>query len=1002
MIFISVLSLKGQTPWASYVEIWPTTPDGLYLVEDWACDELEEFISKVSDSENRTRVSPEESRVLAECIDEHWDSEYAKFSDGFVPCKDINGHSLGETRSSFYFNLVSKPWMSTYHVDSATSATTFSKVSPFFFKPKELFMRTDSVYELLEDHVQYVAADLKNQAFCSTLGIRESVDVETLLGEMTQWSCTAGTGSEGDQENVFTTSVGHMNKVYSFLFERLHQNAADKERVQDAFHKNTLIFIPDCSTKPLENRKFPGRFYKKKEVCWSDPTGVSAKLFNEHGRKRSRHLLEEHYSKIQWSLSAFFIDVLNVDETPNMDEYIEMASFVSEVAGFPTPSSMDDMFKIFSILGSKCVARGRNDSIRVELEIDQKMSLYLKQRLEKEERLIFPSFEKWVALSAKPLVPDDKSLQKIFQREKEVHFLNLDSFSRSPKSQLPVRMADKVRREMQKDVFLFLRCCMIDNLSECVEKQFTPDIVQYQCVPLQKYFNRMVPSVQRFLYCKMQELYSDLKKKGFAQKLSNMKFATVNSLETVYSLRTHPGVVIPVTEKSGVEVVSSSYCFYVVQQHQKNLEVINAEMAKLFLVGQKTSSEFRNFLLAVGNYRGDNLEHFLEEQQGLDPLPEGEYQWFVPPPEEHDVVEVEERPSTVFPNLSHADRTHSTDDNELHSWPPKSSPQFAKVRRSQETSSTVDTLKMWPPPAPPASAKVDTHGEQKQIQGNPLQQGNSTTKRLAETERMNIECEHPCQVASEAKAIGITVDDQMKKTEINPIGAVMASETCNISSVVAPNQGFQQVHTCDMQPNVSTSQSPGHEDRVCPTISCEHDRPVNCLISPKDDVKHPSPFFRFLEDTTFDDLYEELPLNNDLDIVKQMDFGENPIKEEIGRWGEQFVFSFLQSQAKYLQHEEEVEIRWMNEIQNTTTPYDFEILRGKTVKTFVEVKSTSSAQKEAFEISVQELSFALEKREAFHLYRVFNAGKPSSVRLLRLKNVAAHLEKKNLKLCLVI
>ena len=69
--------------------------------------------------------------------------------------------------------------------------------------------------------------------------------------------------------------------------------------------------------------------------------------------------------------------------------------------------------------------------------------------------------------------------------------------------------------------------------------------------------------------------------------------------------------------------------------------------------------------------------------------------------------------------------------------------------------------------------------------------------------------------------------------------------------------------------------------------------------------------------------------------------------------------------------------------------------------TFVEVKTTSSDQKEVFELSVPELSFAREKQNALHLYRVFNAGKPS-VRIRRLKNLAAQLERKTVKLCMVI
>ena len=103
----------------------------------------------------------------------------------------------------------------------------------------------------------------------------------------------------------------------------------------------------------------------------------------------------------------------------------------------------------------------------------------------------------------------------------------------------------------------------------------------------------------------------------------------------------------------------------------------------------------------------------------------------------------------------------------------------------------------------------------------------------------------------------------------------------------------------------------------------------------------------------------------------------------------------------------------MKENGNTAAPYDFEIRQRRlngveedentnTVITYVEVKTTSSDQKEFFEISVPELQFALAKQEALHLYRVFNAGKPDHLRIRRLRNLAAQLEMKNVKLWMVI
>ena len=155
--------------------------------------------------------------------------------------------------------------------------------------------------------------------------------------------------------------------------------------------------------------------------------------------------------------------------------------------------------------------------------------------------------------------------------------------------------------------------------------------------------------------------------------------------------------------------------------------------------------------------------------------------------------------------------------------------------------------------------------------------------------------------------------------------------------------------------------------------------------------------------------FEDLQFNGDQRILERIPLVGNPKKEDIGRWGEQCVFEFLQEQAQ--SHPPgSVEIVWINENGNTTAPYDIEIRQHtsgvkesdrRTVVTFVEVKTTSSDQKDFFELSVPELQFAWEHQVAFHLYRVFNAGK-TDVRVRRLQNLAAHLEKKTVKLCMVI
>ena len=941
---------------------------------------------------------------MAECLDGRWDSNYAKYADGSVHVKDTNGHFLTETRSSFFLNLISRPWMAA------------SDGGIDLFLARDLFMQSRLVYELLEDHVKYVAADLKSHSFISTLRIRESVSVDGMISEMKQWSAACGETVDGSQPRDFTTSVAHMSKVYSFLYEKMTENDEDRRKINDAFHKNALIFVshryPDSSSNQDQRMyKSPGSFLVKKDVCWRDPTDVALKLLKEHREVTTRRLLERYYSfseSQQQSLVAFFIDQLHVDETPKIDEYIEMASTVAKVAGFPTPSSLNDMLKIFATLGSKCVVRGHHDE-----QIDVNMSAFVKHSLEGEQRCIFPSFDKWVALSDKPLLPDDKSLLRIFQKEKSVHFLDFRDFLQPEKHRPSISKRRHDKGEIQRNVLLFLKTCEVKTLSECIVKEFITESAFFECVPLQKHFHQMMPYVQRFLNSKNPTVYDELIREGFTQKLLKMQFASVKSLETVYSLSTHLDVRIPIEEKSGVESVGSTFCFYVVQEFLENTDVINAELVKLLLRGKKQgSSDLSNFLVAVKNYDGTDLEYFLGELQGLDPLPDGDELWSVPPPKEPpkepDIADVEEEVTTeAIPLQAEVPTSSRFGDDGLHSWPPKSAAQYDKTRQREGESGSESTLTMWPPPAPPESVKKpeeELRGHQ--AQGRTTQHDSTTERPIGQVERPgekdgtasvrdppvdNISRQYQAPSSEDATAQATMLhSNEANEPKTNSIGGIVDSP---------PSEDEHSLHNSgQVEPQVPQTPIP-KGDWIAP--------------SPESAVKQISPTRSHLWfDTGTTELdFEDLSFNSDTKILDRIPLVDNPNKEEIGRWGERCVFEFLQNEAKRITPGTAVEIIWVNERGNTTAPYDIEIrqnLNGvendencPTVITFVEVKTTSSDQKEVFELSVPELSFAMAKRKALHLYRVFNAGKPS-VRICRLKNLAAQLERKTVKLCMVI
>ncbi len=103
-----------------------------------------------------------------------------------------------------------------------------------------------------------------------------------------------------------------------------------------------------------------------------------------------------------------------------------------------------------------------------------------------------------------------------------------------------------------------------------------------------------------------------------------------------------------------------------------------------------------------------------------------------------------------------------------------------------------------------------------------------------------------------------------------------------------------------------------------------------------------------------------------------------------------------------------LDVHWANQVKESGLPYDFVLKirdpedQSQIIDLYIEVKATKSNRKSFFEISAKEVSFAQEKQEYYHLYRVFNAGDSSNVRLTRLDNLAYKMDSHQVKLCLAV
>jgi len=148
--------------------------------------------------------------------------------------------------------------------------------------------------------------------------------------------------------------------------------------------------------------------------------------------------------------------------------------------------------------------------------------------------------------------------------------------------------------------------------------------------------------------------------------------------------------------------------------------------------------------------------------------------------------------------------------------------------------------------------------------------------------------------------------------------------------------------------------------------------------------------------------YDELGKGPELDLPMTTTLGNEAGDPEVGFWGEELV-------AQYLDKQKEVgniiDFSWKNSSNETGLPYDFEVNYADESgmhTDYIEVKSTRTNDKEVFEVSVQQIKFAEDKKQRFHIFRVFNAGCLENVRLIRITDLNIRLSQKQVKLCMLI
>ena len=156
--------------------------------------------------------------------------------------------------------------------------------------------------------------------------------------------------------------------------------------------------------------------------------------------------------------------------------------------------------------------------------------------------------------------------------------------------------------------------------------------------------------------------------------------------------------------------------------------------------------------------------------------------------------------------------------------------------------------------------------------------------------------------------------------------------------------------------------------------------------------------------TCLDAGMEDLPVDkNYVDIPTQFgkaETGSNEFTKLIGKIGEEIIYKYLCDQYEAKVKSRDISIEWINCNEEAGQPYDIKITQPDGKIVYIEVKSTGGHEKKEFEISSQQLKFALEQGSNFHLYRI--SGLKSKSKLKRLVNLSMYMDHKIVKLYMIV
>ena len=898
-------------------------------------------------------------KALAEMLDQCWDGVYnsyttAAYYDG------SNSHELGKVVSSFGHTLRNKAWLPS--IDLVKKP--YSNDGSCLLQGNQLYQDVDKLKHLLHCHVPYLGAHLRNSDFIQHLKVRIQITSISLLEHLHNWS----------KRIQFRTTIEHMKYVYMFLARAYEE----EYEIGIAFRNEDLIFVPSITQwKDNSSIMIDGAFVSVHKTCWADKTTVLFKCVLDHQSYPSHlpQILSFFYrgsdDKTNDKIKNAFTQ-LGVRKDMNLENLISVFEFNASLAPSPEDCHIDAFRSIAEVI-LKVIT---NDEGSPEL----KKQFFLAKI---KELAIFPGKgKKWVPLDGL-FIDDDPEISKHFLKHEKVRFLRWPS-KRNVKGWLKDELPNK-----------FTEICQIPQISEHVHIQLNPSSIR-PYLDIKQTFHYMICLTQRYLLSRVKDFSSVSYHQEIAELLKRLQFQSTIELTCTYSIDDKYFAHASIKQCRFDDDPSQPVVYIVVNKDGKILEKssLSQVITQIVLpnnIDAQTLMQFQHFveMMLMDDVSSEEDTKRFIEKYGLKPVPTNLPQWSVGLP---DVPKPAEETVELEPLMEQTDLEDSimnkgvpvNTEGGLRTWPPKAPVRMDGGAKNSTSTTHVASNKDGAQERKLTERDVITVDDVQRMQQEAGQEIEINIESKPATRRRQPSL-NQCD-ASHEKPGTISVSQSQTRSHSS-----VSQQVPQLQTTISSHQKTKQSSSSALPLQQTLQEEKATSTKL--TKAVDSTKAVNKAKSSNQVTKSKKQHSHFIELQSVDitSLMKSLPIQ----VERQLEFvPTKDRKEEVGRWGEAFVYNILRHHRKLPNGVEIKSIVWLNEHTESGLPYDIKVIgtRGE-IEYYIEVKSTTSADKVLIPISWRELKLAQQVKEAYLLLRVYGVGgKVQEVEIKWLSDVFNHIE----------